>query len=86
MESVSGVSSSGKEVVKMQEILFLGFVLLCREYDNGISFICSCIMGLFFFSLDLIKFINLVSGWVLCLEFEGVVCCSVYMRPATIFL
>jgi hypothetical protein len=38
------------------------------------------------FSLDLIDFISLVSGWLLCVEFEVFVCCSVCMRSVTIFL
>ena len=44
------------------------------------------IMALFLFGLELIELISLVSGWVLCVEFEVLFCCSVCMRSATIFL
>jgi hypothetical protein len=42
LERVSGVSNSGNEVVPMQELL------LCRQYDNGISLSALVIMTLYF--------------------------------------
>jgi hypothetical protein len=38
---VGGVFGGSYEVVAMKEVLYLGFVLLCRENNYGVTFISS---------------------------------------------
>jgi len=81
LECVCGVCGGGAEVVIENEILYLGLVLVCGKYDNGIAFICSCYHGFVFaqFVLDgsyhFSLWVCFVVGVVL-VEFVYAVCCE----------
>jgi len=42
LEFVCGVGVGSAEFVVQNEILYLGLVLVCGNYDKGISFVCTC--------------------------------------------